>query len=236
MNTNGNTYTIIYASIMVIIVAFLLAFVSSALKPVQDRNLELDKKKQILAALNIRGLDNTEIESKYDEVVIADKIIKSDGTIVNEGENKDEAGFRVDNKEITDAKLPLYVCMVNGEMKYVVPMSGRGLWGTLWGYIAINNDLRTVYGAFFSHESETAGLGSPIAEQKFQDTFIGKHIFADGDTKHTALTVVKKGKVEPGKEDFQVDGLTGATLTSNGVAAMVNEGLQQYNGFFNMNK
>ena len=83
MNTNGNTYTIIYASIMVIIVAFLLAFVSSALKPVQDRNLELDKKKQILAALNIRGLDNTEIESKYDEVVIADKIIKSDGTIVN---------------------------------------------------------------------------------------------------------------------------------------------------------
>lgn len=236
MNTNSNSYTIIYASVMVVIVAFLLAFVSSALKPVQDKNVELDKKKQILAALNIRDIDNAVVEAKYAEVVVADPIVNAAGQVVVAGEAKDKAGFAVDNKEISSENLPLYICKVGNETKYVVPMSGRGLWGGLWGYVALNSDFATVYGAYFSHESETAGLGSVIAERPFQESFIGKHLFADSACQQVALTVVKKGKVEAGKEDYQVDGLTGATLTSNGVAAMVNGGLQQYIGFFNANK
>ena len=237
MNTNSNSYTIIYASVMVVIVAFLLAFVSSALKPTQDKNVELDKKKQILAALNIRDLaDNTAVEAKYEEVIVADQIVKADGAIVKDGAAKDEDGFKVNNKEISEENLPIYVCNVNGETKYVIPMSGRGLWGGLWGYVAVNNDFQTVFGAYFSHESETAGLGSLIADLPFQEKFIGKHIFTAENTDKVELTVVKKGKVEADKADYQVDGLTGATLTTNGVAEMVNSGLQKYVGFFNANK
>lgn len=232
MNTNKNSYTIIYAAVMVVIVAFLLAFVSSALKPVQDNNVALDKKKQILAALNYRGLEGAEdIESCYSQMVTADMIVKADGYVVNDGKAKDQAGFKVDNKSISKNCLPVYVCQVNNSTKYVIPMTGRGLWGGLWGYIAINEDLQTVYGAYFSHEGETAGLGALIAEEKFQDQFKGKHLF-DENENEIALTVVKNGKVEPGKENTQVDGITGATLTSNGVANMVHDGLQQYLSFF----
>lgn len=235
MNTNSNSYTIIYASVMVVIVAFLLAFVSSALKPTQDKNIELDKKKQILAALNIRDLQDAKaVEDKYDEVIVADMVINAKGDTIEAGTEKDQAGFRVENKEITSEKLPIYICIVDGQTKYVVPMSGRGLWGGLWGYMAINDDCSTVYGAYFSHESETAGLGSPIAEQKFQDQFKGKHLFADTTETQVALTIVKKGQVKT--PEYEVDGLTGATLTTNGAAAMVNGGLQQYIGFFNANK
>lgn len=237
MNTNKNSYTIIYASVMVIIVAFLLAFVSSALKDTQNQNVALDKKKQILASLNVRNLDKSEIEAKYAEFVLADKVITKEGQIIKEGENKDQDGFKVENKDISNQNLPIYYCKVGNEMKYVVPMTGRGLWGGLWGYIAINDDLKTVYGAYISHESETAGLGALIAEEKFQDQFKGKSLFAEGDSMNVALTVVKKGKIEAGKEDYQVDGVTGATLTSVGVANMVNQGLQQYVGYFKkMNK
>lgn len=232
MNTNKNSYTIIYAAVMVVIVAFLLAFVSSALKPTQDKNIELDKKKQILAALNIRGLENDAIEARYDEVVVSDMIVKADGSVVKSGENKCKDGFKVENKSISDECLPVYVCKVGDEAKYVVPMTGRGLWGGLWGYIALNADLRTVYGAYMSHESETAGLGALIAEEKFQDQFKGKNLFADTTDTEVVLTVVKKGKIEPGKENYQVDGITGATLTSVGVADMVTKGLQQYTGYF----
>lgn len=233
MDTNKNSYTIIYASVMVIIVAFLLAFVSSALKPTQDQNVALDKKKQILASLNIRGLaDNEAIEAKYKEVVIADMIVDANGKVLKEGKGKDQDGFAVANKEIAPSNLPVYICQVDSQTKYVVPMTGRGLWGGLWGYVAINDDLSTVYGAYFSHESETAGLGALIAEEAFQDQFKGKHLFAPADSSTVALTVVKKGKVADAETDYKVDGVTGATLTSVGVGTMVQSGLQQYVGYF----
>lgn len=234
MNTNSNSYTIIYASVLVVIVAFLLAFVSSVLEPVQKKNVDLDKKKQILAALNIRDLgEPSVVEEKYNEVVIADMVINAAGEVKQEGTNKDQDGFKVENKEMSAEKLPVYICSVDGEKKYVVPVSGRGLWGGLWGYISVNEDCTTVYGAYFSHESETAGLGSPIAEQKFQDQFKGKKLYAGDDQQQVALTVVKKGQVK--NTDIEVDGLTGATLTTKGAAAMVTDGLQQYINFFHAN-
>lgn len=233
MDTNKNSYTIVYASVMVIIVAFLLAFVSSALKPTQDQNVALDKKKQILAALNVRNLtDVSAIEAKYNEMIVADMVVKADGTILKDGKQKDKDGFMVENKDVRPDFLPVYICKADGATKYVVPMTGRGLWGGLWGYMAVNDDLQTIFGAYFSHESETAGLGALIAEEQFQSQFRNKHIFADSTTNKVALTVVKHGKVEAGKESCQVDGVTGSTLTSQGVANMVNNGLQQYVGYF----
>ena len=113
MNTNSNSYTVIYASIMVVIVAFLLAFVSSSLKGIQDKNVELDKKKQILAALNIRNVED--VEAEYNKVVKADMVINANAVTLKLGENKDQDGFKVENKDLSADNLPLYVCEVEGQ-------------------------------------------------------------------------------------------------------------------------
>ena len=192
LNTNSNSYIIIYSAILVVIVAFLLAFVYQALKPMQDANVALDVKKQILYSLNIRDLDGAEAEAKYAEVV------------KNE---KEMAGQKV------------YECQIDGKDILVASLKGMGLWGGISGYIAINGD-DTVYGAYFNHESETAGLGAEIKDsQAWQEKFIGKKVFADGDV---ALSVVKKVD-DP---ETQVDCVTGATLTSNGVNDMIKQGLK----------
>ena len=220
LNTNSNAYTIIYASVLVIIVAFLLAFVASALKPTQDANVELDKKSQILAALNIREVDD--VAAKYAEVVKSDPIYGADAS---QGPKAQTGGFDVVNKDITPDNRPLYIAEVDGQKKLVVPVKGAGLWGGLWGYVAVNADGETVYGTYFSHESETAGLGARIAEKWFQESFNGKKIFADGKV---MLSVVKKGKEGNLAPENYVDGVTGATLTSNGVNDMIQECLEMY--------
>lgn len=216
INTNGNAYTIIYASVMVIIVAFLLAFVASALKPTQDANVVNDVKNQILTSLNI---ESTDVAADFDKYV-KDMLIQDGELVEYTGDFKTSY-----SEELKAGNLHLFVAKLDdGTTKYVVPMVGRGLWGGLWGYVALDEDFQTVYGTYFSHESETAGLGALIAERKFQTSFIGKKVFAD-DPKTVALTVTKSGKAEG---DNQVDGVTGATLTSKGVAEMVTTGLQKY--------
>ena len=198
LNTNSNAYIIIYSTILVVIVAFLLAFVFKALKPIEDANVALDVKKQILYSLNIRDLDGAEAEAKYKEVV------------------KDEG-------EIDGQKY--YSCEINGEDILVVSLKGMGLWGGISGYISIHGDeVPVVYGAYFNHEGETAGLGAEIKDsQAWQEKFIGKKVFVDGsDTHDVALSVVKKVE-DP---TTQVDCVTGATLTSNGVNDMIKAGLK----------
>ena len=188
---------------MVIIVAFLLAFIFQALKPMHDVNVALDKKKQILASLNIRDLANNEAEAKYGEVV---------------------------KKEVTIGDgLMLYDCQVDGKQKYVVPVRGMGLWGPIWGYVALDEDKNTVYGAYFNHESETAGLGAEIKDSRaWQDQFRGKKVFAaDGET--VAIAVKKKADVK--NPESECDAVTGATLTSDGVSLMLQESFAKYKSF-----
>ncbi len=237
IDVNSNTYILSYAAIMVVIVAFLLAFCSQILAPISNANVRQDKKSQILAALNLRGLEKSAIESTYDEVIVADQIIKADGTVVNEGTGKDEAGFDVANADINADNLPLYICKVNGETKYIIPLLGKGLWNSIWGYIALNDDKNTVYGVYFSHAGETAGLGARIVEYEgFQQQFEGKKVFAaDGET--VALSVIKQGKVmnELAPEN-RCDGITGATLTGDGVHAMIQDCLKNYATFLTTNE
>ena len=196
LNTNSNSYIIIYSAVLVIIVAFLLAFVFQALKPMQDANVALDVKKQFLYSLNIRGLDGEEAEAKYKEVV---------------------------KEEIEAEGLKYFACEIDGQPKYVFPLKGMGLWGGISGFLSVNDDLNTVYGAYFNHESETAGLGAEIKDsQAWQEKFQGKKIFdANGEV---ALSVVKKVD----NPDTQVDCVTGATLTSNGVSDMLRDCMKQY--------
>lgn len=204
MKTNSNSYTIIYSTVIVVIVAFLLAFVSTALAPMQDANVKLDEKKQILNSLNIRNLSNEETEATYAKVV--------------------KSRENVDNGTI-------FTCNVNGKTKYVFTVKGMGLWGPINGFIAVNDDKNTVYGVYFNHEGETAGLGAEIKDnQKWQEKFQGKKLFKNDDTSAIVLSVKKKVE-DPAS---QVDAVTGATLTSNGVAAMLSDkskGLGQYLDF-----
>jgi len=194
LNTNSNAYIILYSTILVVIVAFLLAFVYQSLKPMQDANVALDQKKQILNSLNLRGLDDQTAEAKYAEVVKTEHEV---------------AGQKV------------YDCQVNGQHVVVASLKGMGLWGGISGFLAID-DAGKVYGAYFNHESETAGLGAEIKDsQKWQEQFIGKRIFDENG--QVVLSVVKK--VE--NPETQVDCVTGATLTSNGVDAMLKEGLSK---------
>lgn len=210
MKTNSNSYTIIYSAILVVIVAFLLAFVSNALKSKQDANVELDVKKQILNSLNIRGLDDATAAATYDKVVT-----KVDSV----GEGKER-------------RPSVYYCKVDGKDKYVLPLKGMGLWGGISGFVSINEDKATVYGAYFDHESETAGLGAEIKDsQEWQERFQGKKLFKEG-TREVALSVVKKVE-DPAS---QVDAVTGATLTSNGVSDMLQDCIKEYSDFFASSK
>ena len=231
MKTNSNSYTIIYSVIIVVIVAFLLAFVFQALKPMQDANVALDKKKQILNSLNIRDLNDAQADAKYKEVVVADRVIDEKGKVLLPGTTGGEnAGFKLDSKDYKEGKLALYICRVDGETKYVIPVYGMGLWGPISGYIALNGDKSTVYGVYFNHESETAGLGAEIKDNKaWQEKFQGKKLFKNGDDKTIALSVEKKVE-DP---TTQVDAVTGATLTSNGVRDMLHEALGKYLVFIN---
>ena len=124
----------------------------------------------------------------------------------------------------------MFVAEVDGETKYVFPVYGAGLWGAIWGYVALNSDKDTVYGVYFSHASETPGLGAEIAPPQFQGEFPGKKTLENGEI---ALGVVKNGKVE--KPDYQVDGISGGTITSVGVDAMLKTCLNSYKNFLTNN-
>lgn len=227
INTNSNVYTLIYSAVLVVIVAFLLAFVSSYLKPAQDVNVALDKKRQILAALNIRSLNDKETAAKYKEIVMNDDIIDTSNNVVAKGSQGGEnVGFKLNSADYKAGKLALYVCKVNGEIKYVIPVYGMGLWGPISGYIAINYDKNTIYGAYFTHESETAGLGAEIKDNiAWQEQFKGKKLTLPGQD-GIALNVVKKNEVTD--PTVQCDAITGATLTSDGVSLMLKDCLGKY--------
>jgi hypothetical protein len=228
-NTNSNVYTVVYASVMVIIAAFLLAFVTSVLKDKQDANVANDKRGQILSSLNIRNVED--VTGEYKKVILNDLVLDVNGTVLQE-----KGGFDVESKDITaknpaDKKLPLYVAKVNNDTIYVVPLYGRGLWGGISGYLALKKDFDTVYGAYFTHESETAGLGARIVEEEFQDKFKNKKAFADSTFQTVALSLSKK--IED--KEHQVDAITGATLTSKGVSEMFLSSLQPYQKYFSAN-
>ena len=223
LDTNSNTYTLIYAAVMVVAVAFLLAFVNSALRGRQNENIKMDTKKQILASLHVDNV--TDVNAEFARYVKADRLLTSDGTL---GETVDDSEFATSyEKEVKDnGRLHVFVCEVDGETKYVIPVYGTGLWGAIWGYVALNADKSSVYGVYFSHASETPGLGAEIAGKSFWEKFSGKTVLKGSEV---ALGVVKSGKVED--PAFQVDGISGGTITSNGVDQMLKNCLSAYMKF-----
>lgn len=227
MNKQGNTYTILYSAIMVIVVAAILAFASVSLRPLQQENIRVDKMMQILSSVHIAS-------TAQDAVSLYDKYI-TDSYVVDAAGNKSQAdAFGIDvasevKQDPAKRRLPVFVCTLdNGDVKYILPLYGAGLWGPIWGYISVDADGRTLYGSYFAHQSETPGLGAEISTPAFQQQFAGKRLFVDGEFKPVA--VMKKGQKPLDGADY-VDAISGGTITSKGVQSMIQDCLLPYEPF-----
>lgn len=228
MNKQSNSYTLIYIVVLVVIVGAALAWVSTSLKPQQQINADADKMRQILLSVHCTAPSSNEVTKIFDERV--------KGIVVDysgqELSGLDAFNINVSDQsrlEAKDRKLPVFIYS-DKEVgtKYVLPMYGQGLWGPIWGYLSLNDDGTTVYGAYFSHQGETPGLGAEIEKPAFQNQFIDKTLFK-GDT-FLPVTVVKAGVKPQGNEDY-VDGVSGGTITSKGVASMLDNCLAPYAAF-----
>ena len=209
LDTNSNTYIILYSTVMVVIVAVLLAVAALALKPRQDANDLNEKKRNILASLSAEN-------ESYDQFI--------DAYVVNaEGQRTDGDVFALLNDLPTafaEGKFPVVEAR-DGRM--VIPVTGSGLWGPIWGYVALEKDMNTVAGIIMAHKGETPGLGAEIATPKYQANFVGKTIF-EGD-QFVSVTLRKGGAKDPAHE---VDAISGGTKTSDGVTAMLYNSLEHY--------
>lgn len=234
MNKNSNIYQILYAAVMVVLVGVVLAFVYMTLKPQQDENISNDKRRQILAALHVAVPNENQTKETYEKHIVADLLIDMQGNIVDSTANHAFAVDMKKNVKLPDdqRQLPLFKAVAaDGATKYVIPVYGAGLWGPIWGFIAINDDGKTIYGANFSHEGETPGLGARITEQGFQAEFEGKSFYPDSTThQFVSVEVLKKGqKSLDGAET--VDAISGATITSRGVSDMISACVKEYSPF-----
>ena len=233
-NKESNSYIFMYSTILVVVAAAVLAVAAVGLKPFQKKNQEIEKMQQLLTAAGIDN-DAKTAENIYKECFKQELAVNKKGEQVSVYENGkltkgDIRPFDIElAKELAkgdEAMLPVYICKHDGKTIYVVPVYGTGLYGPVWGNVAIAEDLNTVVGVLFDHSGETPGLGAEITNPKFREQFAGKQIFDNGEVK---LAVVKGNKTD---EKFQADAVTGATNTSNGVSNMLKNCLSNYIEYF----
>lgn len=227
MDRQSNIYTIFYSTILVVIVGVVLAVTYVTLKPKQDENLANDKRSQILSAVHIVAPEK-EIGKVYNEYII-------ESFVVNEkGEKVEGNAFAINmanelKKPLAERRLPVFVCRLSSDdIKYILPVYGAGLWGPIWGYVAINSDGDSIYGANFSHSGETPGLGAEIATEMFQRQFEGKKLYKDGVFR--SIDVMKFGQKNSDGANY-VNAISGGTITSKGVQAMLADCLVEYDAF-----
>ncbi|MDO4319439.1 MAG: NADH:ubiquinone reductase (Na(+)-transporting) subunit C [Bacteroidales bacterium] len=229
MNKQSNLYTVIYIIVLVVVVGTALAFTSMSLRERQQANIDADKMRQILASVHIVP-EKADILSDFDRYVTRQYLVDAAG---NEAAGDAFAvNVAAQIKLPADRReLPVYECtLADGTVKYILPVYGAGLWGPIWGYVSLDADASTVYGAYFAHQGETPGLGAEIEKPAFQDQFRGKQLFKDG--RFMPVAVVKAGQKPAGDEDY-VDGISGGTITSKGVGAMLDDCLSPYQNFLN---
>jgi len=235
----SNGYIFRYASIVVILAAAFLSMASVLLKPFQERNRAIDKMQGILAAAQVKGVTSDNAIPLFNKYIVNEEIIDSTGNVVEsytKAVKENAPAFNIDlatelynQSKHKPYKLPIYIAQKDGQKIYIIPMRGTGLWGPIWGNIALTANFKTVIGVFFDDESETPGLGGEIAQLPFQNQFIGKTIF-DNQGDFTSVSVVKGGiqKMSPADRIHGVDAISGGTLTSNGVNAMLHDVLTLY--------
>ena len=226
MDVNSNSYTYGFATILVVLVAIILASLAMGLKPLQQANVTKEKKQNILQSIGVE-LSRKEADRQFDNFIKQMYVIKG-GEVVSEDA---ETAFNIDMAKAVRAgtserEVPLYLAENDGNEFYIIPLRGKGLWGPIWGYMAVEKDGETVYGATFGHKGETPGLGAEISTTGFTDQFRGKKL----DEVNFTINVVKAGKGTTPESD--VDGISGGTITSVGVHNMLMDCLQPYKGYF----
>ena len=242
INTEKNSYTILFAVIMVVVVGSILASFASGLKPMIKANERFEKQQNILYAMGVNnntGANDVEfittdvVEAEFGKYITSQLVIQGDETY------EDDQAFLIDiKKEEALAKnpdyqrrLPLFVGEKDGEPVYVIPVRGKGLWDAIWGFVAVNDEM-TVQGVYFDHKGETPGLGAEIKQRYFMDDFAGESFLQEGNF---STIKVAKGNNDPRndrKGDGQVDALAGATITGDGVTAMLRKDIQMYVPYF----
>ena len=227
--TNTNSYTFIFAVIMVVVVGVVLAFAATSLQPMQYENMRQEKMQNILATVGVET-DRSQAEALFQQY------IKEQLVLDNQGQEKEGVNaFDVDlakelKKTDTEQNFPLYVAEVDGETYYIIPLRGAGLWNAIFGYISLKNDVNTIKGAVFDHLGETPGLGAEITQEWFRERFTDEKIF-DENGELVGVSVVK-GNSSSSKEDNKVDAISGATITGDGVSDMISERLKHYLPYF----
>lgn len=242
INTDKNSYTILFAIGMVVVVGALLAFTAASLKPNITENKRIEKQQNILYAMGVNENDETSavfISTKEAPEAFS-KYIKKQLVIVDGEVSEDENAYLIDIKKEKSAakdpsysrKLPLFVGEKEGETFYIAPIYGKGLWDAIWGYVALDENM-VVQGAYFDHKGETPGLGANIKQRFFMDDFYGEHLLSETGT-FKGITVAK-GNADPknnDKKDNEVDAIAGATITGDGVTAMIKSDLKLYVPYF----
>jgi len=228
MNRDSNAYTFLFATLMVLVVASSLAFTASSLKDKQNENVRKEKMQNILSTIGI-STDRDKAEGLYNQY------IKQELALIKDGSNDESVNaFKIEmatetKKPLEQQRFPLYIAEVEEAKYYIVPLRGVGLWDAIWGYIALEGDMTTIKGAVFDHKGETAGLGAEITQDWFQERFVGEKVF---DTKGNLVGInVSKTNNDPkdlDKDDHEVDAISGATITGDGVTDMILERLTHY--------
>ena len=234
---HSNQYTTIFILILTSVVALILAGMFTALKPIHDANEAIYNKKEILAAVdpNAENMEDPDVESIF-STKVKQYVLNAKGEVI---EAKTANGLPLKAEEIkmdkerkkpeADRVYPLYVYEGEDGPYYIVAVYGKGLWDAIWGSIALKSDLNTIGGVAFGHKGETPGLGAEIKDNAaFKKNFIGTKIFND---KGEFVSVrVRKGGARD--KTHEVDGISGATVTADGVTDMMMEGIQVYLPYF----
>ena len=229
MNRDSNAYTFGFAAAMVVVVASVLAFTASSLKDLQQENVRKEKMQNILATIGIE-IDRDGAEVLFNKHITSQLALRNDGTVDESVDPFSEIKLALElKKEPTQQRFPLYLADVEGASYYIIPLRGAGLWDAIWGYIALESDRNTIKGAVFDHKAETAGLGAEITQLWFMDRFVGEKVF-DNDGKLVGISVSKTNNdpKDLDKNDHEVDAISGATITGDGVSDMIIERLTHY--------
>ena len=233
MNTDSNRHTYLFAGVMVITIAFVLSFTSESLKELKADNVKKEKMQNILFAAGI-NVSRDESEELYTQYIIEELSLKNNGDIDNS-----VSAFNINlaleiKKDINSQRFPLYVANIDDNRYYIIPLRGNGLWNAIWGYIALKEDVNTIKGVSFGHQAETAGLGAEITEDWFTNSFVDERILNDnGDFVGVNVTKTNNDPENTDKNDNEVDAISGATITGDGVADMIKERLKNYLPYFN---
>jgi Na+-transporting NADH:ubiquinone oxidoreductase subunit C len=229
MDKNSSGFTFTFASVMVIVVAVLLSLAAMGLKSYQEQNVRAEKMQNILQSIGVPS-DRDAAEKIFNQFIRERIVLNNQGDVVKGGVDPFDIDLKKEQDKLKtgdgDKQLfPLFVLSKEDETYYVIPARGKGLWGPIWGYIALKGDMNTISGVSFDHKSETPGLGAEISTPVFQKQFVGKKIFDDSGN-FTSVKVIKGGAAP--SDLHGVDAISGGTVTSNGVTEMMKRTLGNY--------